>query len=77
MAFGSGICVIGATVQAAAFTRHTLMGGRFLLGLGTVIVSCAGPRHVVEMAYPKSVRIIIDSLHLLTTTRYRGLLTGL
>lgn len=37
------------------------MGGRFILGMGTVTVNCSGPAYVVEMAYPK----------------YRGFLTGL
>ncbi|CDO72080.1 hypothetical protein BN946_scf184962.g23 [Trametes cinnabarina] len=60
MASGSFICIIGAVMQATARNLSTLMGGRFILGLGAVLVQTAGPAYVVEMAYPK----------------YRGLLTG-
>ncbi|KAH8801366.1 general substrate transporter [Xylogone sp. PMI_703] len=60
MAIGSSICIIGAVLQAAATSLHILMAGRFILGLGAVLVQTAGPSYVVEMAYPK----------------YRGQLTG-
>ncbi|KAJ9616676.1 hypothetical protein H2200_000395 [Cladophialophora chaetospira] len=60
MAFGSAICVIGTIMQTAAQNLATLEGGRFILGMGAVIVQTAGPSYVVEMAYPK----------------YRGQLTG-
>ncbi|OSD05262.1 general substrate transporter [Trametes coccinea BRFM310] len=60
MAFGSVICIVGAVMQATARNLSTLMGGRFILGLGAVLVQTAGPAYVVEMAYPK----------------YRGVLTG-
>jgi len=30
-----------------------LMGGRFILGMGAVLVQTAGPSYVVEMSYPK------------------------
>ena len=61
MAIGSLICIIGAAVQAGARSRAELMGGRYVMGLGTVICNSAGPAYVVEMAYPK----------------YRGFQTGL
>lgn len=60
MALGSGICVIGAIIQAAGQNLGMLMGGRFILGVGAAIVQTAGPAYVVEMSYPK----------------YRGQLTG-
>lgn len=60
MATGSAICIIGAILQAAAQSLPMLMGGRFILGMGAVIVQTAGPSYVVEMAHPK----------------YRGQLTG-
>ncbi|KAI8985678.1 general substrate transporter [Trametes punicea] len=60
MAFGSVICIVGAVMQATAHNLGTLMGGRFILGLGAVLVQTAGPAYVVEMSYPK----------------YRGVLTG-
>lgn len=60
MIFGSVVCIIGSIVQASAKTLHMLMGGRFILGMGAVLVMTAGPPYVVEMAYPK----------------YRGVLTG-
>ncbi|KAI0718074.1 general substrate transporter [Cerioporus squamosus] len=60
MALGSLICIVGVVIQATARTLGTLMGGRFVLGLGAVLVQTAGPAYVVEMAYP----------------RYRGVLTG-
>jgi MFS family permease len=61
MALGALICVIGAVVQAASQSRPDLMGGRYILGLGSVICNASGPAYVVEMAYPK----------------YRGFQTGL
>ncbi|KAI0630724.1 general substrate transporter [Trametes polyzona] len=60
MAVGSTVCIVGAVMQATARNLSTLMGGRFILGLGAVLVQTAGPAYVVEMAYPK----------------YRGVLTG-
>ena len=60
MAFGSMFCIIGTILQAAGQTLGMLMGGRFILGFGAVIVQTAGPAYVVEMAYPK----------------YRGVITG-
>lgn len=60
MAIGSAICVIGMVLQTAGRNLATLEGGRFILGVGAVIVQTAGPSYVVEMAYPK----------------YRGQLTG-
>ncbi|KAH9849895.1 general substrate transporter [Lenzites betulinus] len=60
MAAGSTVCIVGAIMQATAKNLGTLMGGRFILGLGAVLVQTAGPAYVVEMAYPK----------------YRGVLTG-
>ncbi|KDQ50703.1 hypothetical protein JAAARDRAFT_141556 [Jaapia argillacea MUCL 33604] len=60
MAIGSVVCIIGAIMQTTAHNLGTLMGGRFILGLGAVLVQTAGPAYVVEMAYP----------------RYRGVLTG-
>ncbi|RDX50831.1 general substrate transporter [Lentinus brumalis] len=60
MALGSLICIVGVVMQATARTLGTFMGGRFVLGLGAVLVQTAGPAYVVEMAYP----------------RYRGVLTG-
>lgn len=60
MAVGSTVCIVGAVMQATARNLGTLMGGRFILGLGAVLVQTAGPAYVVEMAYP----------------RYRGVLTG-
>ncbi|KEF59366.1 uncharacterized protein A1O9_04210 [Exophiala aquamarina CBS 119918] len=60
MAIGSIICIIGAVAQTAAQNISALEGGRFVLGIGAVIVQTAGPSYVVEMAYPK----------------YRGQLTG-
>lgn len=60
MIIGSLICIIGAVMQTAAMNLGTLMGGRFILGLGAVLVQTAGPAYVVEMAYPK----------------YRGVMTG-
>ncbi|KAI0793791.1 general substrate transporter [Fomes fomentarius] len=60
MITGSIICIVGAIVQTTARTVSTLMGGRFILGLGATLVQTAGPAYVVEMAYPK----------------YRGVLTG-
>ncbi|CAK7226490.1 hypothetical protein SBRCBS47491_006249 [Sporothrix bragantina] len=53
MAVGSGICIIGAVLQTAGQNLHVLMGGRFILGAGAVIVQTAGPSYVVEMSYPK------------------------
>ena len=60
MALGSLICVVGAALQAAARTLPALMGGRFVLGLGAVLVQTAGPAYVAELAHP----------------RFRGVLTG-
>ena len=60
MAIGSAVAIIGAVLQAAGQDLSTLMAGRFILGMGAVIVQTAGPSYVVEMAYPK----------------YRGQLTG-
>ncbi|TFK50630.1 general substrate transporter [Heliocybe sulcata] len=60
MILGSVVCIVGAVIQASARSLHPLMGGRFILGMGAVIVMTAGPMYVVEMAYPK----------------YRGVLTG-
>lgn len=60
MAIGSIICIIGAVAQTAAQNLSALEAGRFVLGIGAVIVQTAGPSYVVEMAYPK----------------YRGQLTG-
>lgn len=60
MAIGSTICIVGAVLQAAGTSLGMLMAGRFILGVGAVIVQTAGPSYVVEMAYPK----------------YRGQLTG-
>lgn len=60
MAIGSVICVIGAVAQTAAQNLSALEAGRFVLGIGAVIVQTAGPSYVVEIAYPK----------------YRGQLTG-
>ena len=53
MAIGSSICIIGAILQAAGTSLHMLMAGRFILGVGAVLVQTAGPSYVVEMAYPK------------------------
>lgn len=60
MVIGSMICIVGSVVQATARNLPTLMGGRFVLGMGASVVGTAGPAYVVEMAYPK----------------YRGVLTG-
>ncbi|KAI0651511.1 general substrate transporter [Trametes meyenii] len=60
MASGSAVCVVGAALQATARDLRALMGGRFVLGLGAVLVQTAGPAYVVEMAYPA----------------YRGVLVG-
>ena len=60
MAIGSFICIIGAILQAAGQSLAALEAGRFVLGMGAVLVQTAGPSYVVEMAYPK----------------YRGQLTG-
>lgn len=60
MATGSVICIVGAVLQAAGQSLQALMAGRFILGMGAVLVQTAGPSYVVEMAYPK----------------YRGILTG-
>ncbi|OQV00862.1 hypothetical protein CLAIMM_06303 [Cladophialophora immunda] len=60
MAIGSTVCIVGVILQAAAQNLATLEGGRFILGMGAVLVQTAGPSYVVEMAYPK----------------YRGQLTG-
>jgi MFS family permease len=60
MAIGSMVCVVGTILQAAAQNLATLEAGRFVLGMGAVLVQTAGPSYVVEMAYPK----------------YRGQLTG-
>ncbi|KIW81412.1 hypothetical protein Z517_04437 [Fonsecaea pedrosoi CBS 271.37] len=60
MAIGSTVCIVGTILQAAAQNLATLEGGRFILGMGAVLVQTAGPSYVVEMAYPK----------------YRGQLTG-
>ena len=60
MALGSLICVVGAALQAAARSLPALMGGRFVLGLGAVLVQTAGPAYVAELAHP----------------RFRGVLTG-
>ncbi|KAI0731055.1 general substrate transporter [Earliella scabrosa] len=60
MITGSLVCIVGAIVQTTAHNLSTLMGGRFILGVGATIVQTAGPAYVVEMAYPK----------------YRGVLTG-
>lgn len=51
---------IGTILQAAAQNLATLEAGRFVLGMGAVLVQTAGPSYVVEMACPK----------------YRGQLTG-
>lgn len=53
MALGSAICVIAAAIQTAGTNLSFLMGGRFLLGMGAVLVQTAGPSYVVEMSYPK------------------------
>ncbi|KAL7807437.1 general substrate transporter [Trichoderma gracile] len=53
MAIGSAICVIGAVLQTAGTNLSMLMGGRFILGMGAVLVQTAGPSYVVEMSYPK------------------------
>ncbi|TFB00386.1 Lactose permease, partial [Trichoderma ghanense] len=53
MAIGSAICVIGAILQTAGTSLSVLMGGRFILGMGAVLVQTAGPSYVVEMSYPK------------------------
>jgi MFS family permease len=60
MAIGSFVCIVGAILQTAAQNLSTLEAGRFILGMGAVVVQTAGPSYVVEMAYPK----------------YRGQLTG-
>ncbi|OZJ02363.1 hypothetical protein BZG36_04479 [Bifiguratus adelaidae] len=60
MALGSVICLVGAFLQTAAQNLNALMAGRFILGMGAVLVQTSGPSYVVEMAYPK----------------YRGQLTG-
>ncbi|KAI0666318.1 general substrate transporter [Trametes maxima] len=46
MASGSVVCVVGAVLQATARDLRTLMGGRFVLGLGAVLVQTAGPAYV-------------------------------
>lgn len=53
MALGSAICVVGAILQTAGQNLSMLMGGRFILGVGAVLVQTAGPAYVVEMSYPK------------------------
>ncbi|KAI1612928.1 general substrate transporter [Exophiala viscosa] len=53
MATGSVICIIGAILQTAGTNLSMLMGGRFILGMGAVLVQTAGPSYVVEMSYPK------------------------
>ncbi|OBZ66743.1 Lactose permease, partial [Grifola frondosa] len=53
MTIGSVICIIGAVMQATAHNLSALMGGRFILGVGAVLVQTAGPAYVVEMAYPR------------------------
>ena len=53
MALGSAICIVGAILQTAGTRRSMLEGGRFILGMGAVIVQTAGPSYVVEMSYPK------------------------
>ncbi|KAK4065880.1 uncharacterized protein Triagg1_8432 [Trichoderma aggressivum f. europaeum] len=53
MAIGSAICVVGAILQTAGTNLSMLMGGRFILGMGAVLVQTAGPSYVVEMSYPK------------------------
>lgn len=53
MALGSAICVIGALLQTVGNNLAMLMAGRFILGMGAVLVQTAGPSYVVEMSYPK------------------------
>ena len=53
MAIGSFICIAGAVLQAAGQNLSMLMAGRFILGVGAVLVQTSGPSYVVEMAYPK------------------------
>lgn len=53
MGFGSAICIVATIMQAAAPNLAWFSAGRFFLGLGAVLIQCAGPSYVVEMAYPK------------------------
>ncbi|KIH88827.1 hypothetical protein SPBR_06851 [Sporothrix brasiliensis 5110] len=53
MALGSAICVVGAILQTAGQNLAMLEAGRFILGVGAVLVQTAGPAYVVEMSYPK------------------------
>ncbi|KZT51093.1 general substrate transporter [Calocera cornea HHB12733] len=61
MAVGSIVCIIGVCLQTTSNTIPVLMIGRFILGLGAVFCSTAGPAYAVEMSHPA----------------YRGVLTGL
>lgn len=63
MAIGSFICIIGAVLQAAGTSLGMLMGGRFILGLGAVLVQTSGPAYVVEMAVSDCC-VILASTHL-------------
>ncbi|KAJ5805066.1 hypothetical protein N7474_010953 [Penicillium riverlandense] len=53
MALGSAICVIGTLLQTVGTSLAILMAGRFILGVGAVLVQTSGPAYVVEMSYPK------------------------
>ncbi|KAF7290931.1 MFS domain-containing protein [Mycena chlorophos] len=61
MFVGAVIIIVGSVVVTTAQHVKSLLGGRFVLGLGVSIVQTAAPSYVVEMAPPQ----------------WRGRLTGL
>ncbi|EJU04674.1 hypothetical protein DACRYDRAFT_104550 [Dacryopinax primogenitus] len=61
MTLGSCICILGVILQVSSDNRGMLMSGRFILGMGAVIVHTAGPAYAAEMSHPA----------------YRGVLTGM
>ncbi|KZT57251.1 general substrate transporter [Calocera cornea HHB12733] len=60
MAIGSVTCIMGSVMQTAAQNKSTILGGRFFLGMGAVIVQTAGTTYAAELAHPA----------------YRAILTG-
>ncbi|KZT59141.1 general substrate transporter [Calocera cornea HHB12733] len=61
MTLGSAICIVAVIIQVSSNSRGALMAGRFILGVGAVIVQTSGPAYAAEMSHPA----------------YRGVLTGL
>ncbi|TDL21325.1 general substrate transporter [Rickenella mellea] len=53
MFVGSLIIIIGSAVIASSNTKNQFIAGRFLLGFGVAILTCAAPSYIIEVSPPQ------------------------